>query len=443
LVDIVLWGKRRQMRGKSLDGDVRTAFQRDKARIMHAASFRRLQSKKQVIGVGLNDFYRTRLTHSLEAAQISTGIVTQLRKNQTELTEMLDLDEYLLEAICLAHDIGHPPFGHGGEVALHYMMLDYGGFEGNGQTFRILTDLESYTEHHGMNLSRRTLLGVIKYPGFIQTLDKNRRYPDKPKKFTQLQSDHWTPPKGLFEEEKAAYNWVVSVMSADDKRQFESIISSNDIASPSKTKFKSVDCSIMELADDIAYAIHDLEDALVMQMIDRLAFNEEITHALLKLNIDGLSDAAVQLESDLFSSESYKRKNAIGFLVNAFITPIRLSGQDTFNDNILEYTASLPKEYATALNIFKQFVFTHVISKPQMQVMNFRGQQVLMSLFEVFANEPERLLPQKTKKRWQQANSTSAQMRVVADYISGMTDQYAHKMYADLFLPKSAGITDL
>ncbi|MEM0909707.1 MAG: anti-phage deoxyguanosine triphosphatase [Pseudomonadota bacterium] len=442
MLDNELWGKRRQTRGKTHDGDVRTAFQRDKARIMHAASFRRLQAKKQVVGVGINDFYRTRLTHSLEAAQIGTGIVTQLRATQPDLALALHLDEHLIEAICLAHDIGHPPFGHGGEVALHYMMHKYGGFEGNGQTFRILTKLESYTEHDGMNLARRTLLGVIKYPGFVQHLDRHRRYPGSPQKFSQLKANHWIPPKGLFIDEKPAFEWVMDIIDNKDKMTFSSTTPPTNDQRPQKTIFKSVDCSIMELADDIAYAIHDLEDAIVTQMIDKKAFSEELTNALRALKIDDLSNNADAIEDALFSSQGYQRKNAIGYLVNAFITPIRLSPQNTFEEAVLDYNACLPSEYAKALNIFKDFVFNHVILKPQMQIMNYKGQQVLMSLFEVFAHEPERLLPESTAQRWQCADSTPAKMRIIADYIAGMTDHYAHKLYADMFPPKSNGITD-
>lgn len=442
MIDVELWGERRQSRPITMDGDVRSPFQRDKARIMHAASFRRLQAKKQVIGVGLNDFYRTRLTHSLEAAQISSGIISQLRNNQPELTQTLHLDEYLLEAICLAHDIGHPPFGHSGEVALHYMMHNFGGFEGNAQTFRILTHLEPYTEHHGMNLARRTLLGVIKYPGFIPDLDQHRSYPEKQQTNDKLDASRWAPPKGLYIEEQPVYEWLMSIISPTDKATFEKTMRPSSAEKPFSTQYKSVDCAIMELADDIAYGIHDLEDALAMKMVDRDVFNQEISCELSALDTDGLSFDAYALEEALFSNESYKRKNAIGFLVNAFISPIRLKKQYAFSDAILEYTASLPEAHAIALNRFKQFVFKHVILQPQIQIMNQKGQQVLMSLFEVYANEPEKRLPKRTARKWLDAETTANKMRVIADYIGGMTDQYAYKKYSDLFLPKNDGMTD-
>ncbi|MEM7376450.1 MAG: dGTP triphosphohydrolase, partial [Pseudomonadota bacterium] len=130
-------------------------FQRDRARIVHAASFRALQSKTQVLGLGENDFYRTRLTHSLEVAQIGSGIVEHLltANRDARLTPWLP-SSGLMEATCLAHDLGHPPFGHGGEVALNYAMLSAGGFEGNGQTLRILSRLGEFSERCGIDVTR-------------------------------------------------------------------------------------------------------------------------------------------------------------------------------------------------------------------------------------------------------------------------------------------------
>ena len=152
-------------------GDVRSQFDRDEARLIHSAAFRRLQSKTQVLGLGESDFYRTRLTHSMEVAQIGRGIVQYLSKKKKFKEHKDHLpDISLITAICLAHDIGHPPFGHGGEVALNYCMRDYGGFEGNGQTLRILGKLDKYTADHGLNPTRRMLLGVLKYPASYNDL---------------------------------------------------------------------------------------------------------------------------------------------------------------------------------------------------------------------------------------------------------------------------------
>ncbi|MEA3647969.1 dGTP triphosphohydrolase, partial [Acinetobacter baumannii] len=133
---------------------------------MHSSAFRRLQSKTQVLGLGESDFYRTRLTHSMEVSQIGVGITRWLKDKYDTNEEIKSIipSTALMSSICLAHDLGHPPFGHGGEVALNFCMRNYGGFEGNGQTLRILSTLDKYTEKNGLNPTRRLLLGVLKYP---------------------------------------------------------------------------------------------------------------------------------------------------------------------------------------------------------------------------------------------------------------------------------------
>lgn len=156
------WSKRLKSQRKQ-DGDERPPSERDRSRVIHSAAFRRLQNKTQVFGIGESDFYRTRLTHSMEVAQIGRGIVLQLKKTKPDYAKILP-NHAQIEAICLAHDLGHPPFGHSGEIALNYAMEKHGGFEGNGQSLRIVTKLEKHTAGYGLNLTRRALLGILKYP---------------------------------------------------------------------------------------------------------------------------------------------------------------------------------------------------------------------------------------------------------------------------------------
>lgn len=439
---VIQWDQRKQVRNVSRDGDHRSPYQRDKARVMHCAAFRRLQAKTQVVGVGISDFYRTRLTHSLEAAQIGTGITAQLKQKHPDIATALQLDEHLIESICLAHDIGHPPFGHGGEIALHYMMSDSGGFEGNGQTFRILTKLEAYSENDGMNLARRSLLGVIKYPNFISELSNPEYHPQKPQRFSHVKASQWHPPKALFDCDSDAFDWVTAPLSSSDKRTY--MLADENHKGHKKTRHKSIDCSIMELADDIAYGIHDLEDAIVMGLINQAMFSEQVTEKLISLDIPWLSKQAHAIEEQLFHSQAFKRKNAIGALVNCFITAIEIHRLALFDEPLLEHNATLPTTYQNALLAFKDFVFTYVIKKPEMQLLEYKGQQIVMALFEAFASEPARLLPKNTAQRWLSANEDSdiLGLRVIADYISGMTDAYANRVYANLFLPMSHRITD-
>ena len=431
------WLERFQLQSSQRDGDHRNPFQRDKARILHSAAFRRLQAKTQVLGVGISDFYRTRLTHSLEASQIGQGIAAQLRSKYPELTALLELNDTLIEALCLAHDIGHPPFGHGGEVALHYKMRDHGGFEGNGQTFRIVTKLEPYTADAGMNLSRRTLLGLVKYPNYLNDLENfHLRNQATELNHRQIQASQWHPPKGLYRCDRAMFDWLLAPLSDDDKQLFMSpkaIMNHH-----AKTRFKSFDCSIMELADDIAYGIHDLEDAIVMGIVNQSQFSSEVAEPASQLNDSWLARHIKSLTGKLFSHLHHERKDAIGALVNWFITGIEISDiESRFEAPLLKYNAHFPAEYQQALALFKQFVFKHVILKPDIQLLEYKGQQIVMELFEAFSSDPLRLLPDNTRQRYKDALADDNGQRVICDYIAGMTDGFASRLYANLFLPAS------
>ncbi len=438
------WTTRKFSQHSQRAGDHRSPFQRDKARILHSAAFRRLQAKTQVLGVGLSDFYRTRLTHSLEVSQIGQGIAAQLKKKQPALTKILELSPTLIEALCLGHDLGHPPFGHGGETALHYMMHQDGGFEGNGQTFRIVTRLEPYTEKDGMNLTRRTILGLIKYPGFIDDLHgkTNHLHPSgiRPRP-AQIRASHWHPPKGLHNCDRDRFDWVMSPLSDQDRTLFTQ--TRDGKGGHLATCFKSFDCSIMELADDIAYGIHDLEDAIVMGLVHKDDFEEMVSEPVMDLDIYWLTEHMQGITAKLFSRHHYERKDAIGALVNAFITAIDIVDQgEDFEEPILKYNAAMPENYAQALMLFKRFVMEKVIRKPEIQLLRHKGQSLVMALFDTFSSDPERLLPENTRKRWEDAHATGNPQRIICDYIAGMTDEFASKLYNNLFMPKSGGLYD-
>ena len=436
-----LWLERRLTKVSQRQQDHRTPFQRDRARILHSAAFRRLQSKTQVMGSGQSDFYRTRLTHSLEAAQIGSGITSQLRYKYPKLcAQLFPPDDTLIEALCLAHDIGHPPFGHGGEVALHYMMRNYGGFEGNGQTFRILTCLEPFSEHYGMNLTRRTLLGVLKYPQILEKLNKEE-INTEPASFRQLKASDWHPPKGLYQDDTSTLSWLLAPLSVEDKQLFQQLNKSDQPNKHHKTRFKSLDCSIMELADDIAYGIHDLEDAIVTGVVNREDFEHNVIKKLQKLDDQWLHAYSQTLADKLFSDLHHLQKDAIGGLVNYLITAIALvdlneQDQLTFQDPLLQFNAKLPHTTSQALQIFKDFVYDYVIIQPIIQRVEYQGQQIVMEIFEALASDPMRLLPKHTAKRWQHAKDCDENpYRVISDYVSGMTDEYATKLYSTLFVP--------
>ncbi len=436
-----IWHQRRHGEDKHRRNDHRSPYQRDRARILHSAAFRRLQAKTQVLGVGMNDFYRTRLTHSLEVSQIGTGIAAQLKNKFPQQHFLLDSTS-LLESLCLAHDIGHPPFGHGGETALNYMMRDHGGFEGNGQTFRILTRLEPYTQDFGMNLCRRTLLGIIKYPGLYSQLENSLPQPSLDN-HRQLKPSHWPAVKGIFDDDKAILDWVLEPLSLDDKQHFISTHKKNN-HQHKRTRFKSFDCSIMELADDIAYAVHDLEDAIVMGIVNLSQWQCDVVSKLENSPDQWIQNEFTTIGEKLFSHQHHLRKDAIGTLVNGFVTAIGLHENTDFNEPLLRFNAKLEAEFQTALDVLKDFVYRYVIRKPEIQMLEYKGQQIVMELFEAFASDPERLLPNNTKERWHKAKLESGNPhRVIADYISGMTDEFAAKLHQQLFSPKSSSLIEL
>ncbi|MCJ8321660.1 MAG: deoxyguanosinetriphosphate triphosphohydrolase family protein [Colwellia sp.] len=434
-----IWVERQQESVTKRQHDHRSPFQRDRARILHSAAFRRLQSKTQVMGSGQSDFYRTRLTHSLEASQIGSGILAQLRSKHSDLCKQLfPDDDTLIESLCLAHDIGHPPFGHGGEVALHYMMKDHGGFEGNGQTFRIVAHLEPFSEHAGMNLTRRSLLGLLKYPQVLEQLT-NPQAVDIPQNHRQLKAGDWHPPKGVYSDDLAILTWVLAPLSDSDREKFQQIkINTNG---HHKTLFKSLDCSVMELADDIAYGIHDLEDAIVTGIVTRNDFDDHVIKRLNKIDDAWLQEYSKTLTDKLFCQQHFKQKEAIGGLVNYLITAIVIiDGNEkygySFEEPLLKYNARLPENMAQALQIFKDFVYMFVIKQTSIQRIEYRGQQIVMELFEALSSDPLRLLPSNTAKRWQKAKDSQLNHhRVIADYVAGMTDEYATRLYQTLFSP--------
>lgn len=436
-----IWLERRLKKVPNRLQDHRDPFQRDRARILHSASFRRLQSKTQVMGSGQSDFYRTRLTHSLEAAQIGSGITEQLRYKFPELCSTLfPSSDSLIETICLAHDIGHPPFGHGGEIALNYMMRNYGGFEGNGQTLRIVARLETFSEHYGMNLSRRTLLGLMKYPQLIETLTKEVQSASV-ESFRQLKAGDWHPAKGLYRDDQDIIDWILAPLNEQDRTLFQSMKLDNghNEHNHHKTRFKSIDCSIMELADDIAYGIHDLEDAIVTKVVNRNDFEREVVAKLQKIDDSWLQDYSKELTNKLFSEQQHLQKDAIGGLVNYLITSIKIKDLNTlddvnFTEPLLRYNATLSDNTAKVLQIFKDFVYFYVIKLTSLQRLEYRGQQMVMELFESLSSDPLRLLPANSAKRWQEAVDNGLNShRVIADYIAGMTDDYATRLYQSLF----------
>jgi len=427
----------------------RIVYQRDRARVIHSASFRRLQAKTQIFGLSESDFYRTRLTHSMEVAQIGSGLVEQLiTVGTSEQGEDANYIEwlpsfYLIEAICLAHDLGHPPFGHGGEVALNYMMRHYGGFEGNAQTLRILAKLGEYTSENGLNLSRRTALGVMKYPAiYNNVVAANTTYQAQLQEqqvddFRTLQMNRWAPPKSLYLEEKALFDWVLAPFTAEDKLRFTQLKDCS--GSHGQTQYKALDTTIMELADDIAYGIHDLEDAIAMKMVSKDLWQAEVMEHpdFIKYQLwdEDMTDR-------LFSDSSRGRKHAVSKIVGIMVESIYMDENDEFNHPLLRYQARLKEGETAVLELLKRFVFKNVITIPEVKQMEYKGQLIVLELFKSLRANPGALLPSNAYEKYQQAENEQAQQRVISDYIAGMTNTYASRLYEKLFTPTQGSIFD-
>ncbi|MDP4528611.1 anti-phage deoxyguanosine triphosphatase [Alkalimonas delamerensis] len=406
--------------------------QRDRARIIHSEAFRRLQSKTQVLGVGEHDFYRTRLTHSLEVAQLGSGICEKLRQRYRENTELLSWLPGMgqIEAICLAHDLGHPPFGHGGEVALNYFMHDQGGFEGNGQTLRILAHLGEYSPQHGLDLSRRTMLGVLKYPVLHREV---ACYPVELAEGTS-NIDSFKPPKCIHDEDEAVLNWILAPLPAADQELFRS---STDGSSHRKARYQGLDTSIMELADDIAYGVHDLEDALALKLVTEHAWREQV---LARLPADDvIAQNADFYSRKLFSESSCERKHAISKLVHSMLTEISVRAQGRFRTPLLDYQAQISVQAKQTLAVLKDFVYQQVIKSPEVQSLEYKGQQLILKLFRVLRDNPKRLLPPAVLARYQEAAEKD---RVICDYLATLTDHHAVRLYHKLFSPDMGSVFD-
>lgn len=383
--------------------DCRSEFERDRARIIHAAAFRRLQGKTQVFGVYEGDFFRTRLTHSLEVSQIAKG---------TALALGADTD--LVEAVCLAHDLGHPPFGHTGEYVLHELMRNHGGFEGNAQTFRILTRLErKHSAYEGLNLTYQTLDGVLKYKACINA--------------ATIAASLNGPVKGFYAEDRELIETVVTVTGNGYERSFE--------------------CQIMDVADDIAYSVHDLEDSLKAGLITFTDFRRPphprvvraVNEKLAPLTLC-VSDEQIQTELHVIADRLEALEKTAGRAARKMLT----------RDLIHEFASAVgiqppgrvdvEPQARIRIEILKAFESYKVIHNPRVTTLGHKGKEVLRRLFAVLdqGHESIGLFPEDHGEDYERAlldGNETTRKRVICDFLAGMTDSYAMRFYSRLFMP--------
>ena len=377
----------------------RRAFARDKARVLHSAGLRRLSAKTQVMSAGADDFPRTRLTHTLEVAQIGR-----------ELGDALGCDPDLVETACLVHDLGHPPFGHNGEEALHKASLDIGGFEGNAQTFRLLTRLESKTIRDGrslgLNLTRATLDAATKYPWAF---------------------DGKNPKFGFYEEDKEIFDWV---------------------RLNAKSQTKVFEAQVMDIADDIAYSVHDIEDAIYGQHFSPLALDSEpefkevvklaATEYASEINEDNLNKALNSLIKQSWWVKSFTAtqvdmaalKNMTSHLIGKFTEEIEQATKaGNKAENFTRYNANLivPLETKAQIAVLKAVVNLFVMQRKGAAENYAKEQDLILNIVDGLQNNPQKLDPQ-FKHQFNNAGSSKEAKRAVIDQVASLTDSSARRL---------------
>lgn len=352
----------------------RSAFQRDRDRIIHASAFRRLKHKTQVFIEHEGDYFRTRLTHSIEVAQVARTIAKTLGLN-VELTE----------AVALAHDLGHPPFGHTGEDALNALMAPHGGFDHNAQAIRIVTSLERhYAEWDGLNLTWETLEGIAKHNGPV------------------------TPP--------------IPYALADYSARHDLELHTH----------ASAEAQVAALSDDIAYNNHDLHDGLRAELFS--------TDELAELPV--LRDCFAAVDAKYPDLNYYRRRHEalrrfFGVLVEDVIavSRARLAELDPATPDDIRGAGRMMVQFSPALwsdlKVIRRFLFERMYRAPSVVAMRVEVTQVIHDLFPLYMAEPG-LLPKQWRKDVAEARGETALARIVADYIAGMTDRFALQEHARL-----------
>jgi dGTPase len=360
----------------------RTPFQRDRDRIIHSSAFRRLKQKTQVFIAHEGDHFRTRLTHSLEVAQIARSVA-----------RTLGLDEDLAETVALAHDLGHPPFGHSGEDELDECMAKFGGFDHNGQTLRVVTCLEArYPLWDGLNLTWETLEGVVKHNGPL--LRPGRNQADLP--------------------------WAIREYAAVQDLELGG--------------FCGPEAQVAALADDIAYNNHDIDDGLRAGLF---TIEELISLPFVGKVFLDVEAQYPELERERWAGEAIRR--LIGARISDLVRETRArvakAKPETVEDvraldhPIVAFSDEM-REHEAAL---RRFLHGRMYRHYKVVRMRTQARRVLRELFEIFLHEPD-TLPDRQRKLAQEAG-TAETARVVCDYIAGMTDAYALDEHGRIFDP--------
>ncbi len=401
--------------------DYRTPFQIDRDRIIHAHAFRKLQSKTQVFLSGEYDFYRTRLTHSMEVAQIGRSICTYLKSRGAPLENDFQIDGDLVEAVCLAHDLGHPPFGHSGERTLQELMADWGGFEGNAQTLHLLTETIYQNEAgvRGMAATRALLDGVLKYKKLF------REFPAPPR-------NHF-----LYDSQERHRDFVLGgrpipgELHADEKLN----------------AFKSVECQIMDWADDAAYSLNDIVDGvragfLTLERMEAWAAAEGID-----------SEQQRWLEQLFAAIRGDRLEDVFARKVGGFITACRLRERSNYmsaETNRYRFELVVAPGVQREAAFYKKIANDIIFESPQLQQVEHKARRILFQLWEsCWSHYVDRgprvihLLPPRIGRLIEAENSRAGKARRICDWLAGLTDGMIVRTYQRLFDPQFGSLRDL
>jgi dGTPase len=416
----------------------RSDFERDRARVLHSAALRRLAAKTQVVAAGSADFPRTRLTHSLECAQIGR-----------ELGREIGCDPDLVDAACLAHDIGHSPFGHNGETALNELAAEAGGFEGNAQTLRLLTRLEPKVPGAGLNLTRATLDATLKYPWFRAS--PGGRPPQTPPQGHAPGAGSASPggrpsapPPGGDDPPDPPRGPRKFGVYAEDAEVFGWIRQGAPAGRP------CLEAQVMDWADDIAYSVHDLEDgfhaglitfknlnslterAVVSQTTATMYVGDDVSVAELTEVLDTLLALDVWPASyDGGPADAAGLKNVTSELIGRFCLAAqdatRAAYGDTHAHPLTRYAADLivPRRQRLECALLKGITAHYVMTRAGVVAAQARERELLAELaFAVERGAPATLDPL-LRRAWDAAESDTARRRVVIDQIASLTDTSA------------------
>jgi len=286
-----------------------------------------------------------------------------------------------------------------------------------------------------------TTLGTLKYPVFYQDTCQDPNTVDKsPATDPQLNIDRWSPPKCIYNDESDVLDWLLAPFSENDCKRFREIKIRQH--KHHRSLYKSFDTSIMELADDIAYGVHDLEDALALGLVDKNAWLQQVADPLLSLPANPITQQIDFFNTALFSGSNKQRKHAISKLVGYLIGQISIREDLAFEHALLRYQACMEETAYRTLHMLKDFVMQEVILRPELQTLQYKGQQVIIRLFEIFLENPQRLLPRDVLAHYDNAACEQSAKRIVADFIAGMTDVSAGRLYHKLLSPSAGSIFD-